>query len=423
MKVVCWAIISALLFLGLPLLSQEPQEYGAAIEQSVKAVGGGVDGQRLREELLQSQKAWRARSHYKAVRNLVASLGPARDQFRIEVGNVNAGVYRVVWIVESPAGVTAFSNVFSGSDIKRIEVSRSDWEKLKGLLDLHRDAAARCVSNLAVSDGSSYFGSIDLDGSRRQFALYGAVPFIASPEEVRSSYKPCGELIASAYALVYPGRHRVVERQGEYKVEPFNAALPPSPPPSCIALDLFLSDMKQGGQLKGRAAVRNDCQQDFAVQIAPIEIRSRLLKVEYFAFEALPSALYARLYIVKKGLGFIDSFLGEAAEVVYGPPSSIVIPKGTEKDVPLEGATHAIGILPVGEYTAVLMTYALPGEYSTTVGTTLDLSRAVELHNQHNKGARQAFVPPQALAISSRATSFRVLAEERGRSSCRHCRQ
>ena len=199
-----------LLLSPLPAVAQE--SYDAAIDQAVRALGCAKQEEEaeLRRELVGSQKPWPDRESYAKVRELVEELPEARRQFRLEIGNVNVGVYHVVWIVETNEEIVALSNVFSGREsareVQRVRVAPSDWQKLLGLLTEHKEGVAGCRSDLSVNDGSSYFGTISLDGSTQQFAVYGYVVFPGEPAETEATSPPCCEIVYAAYELVWPGK-------------------------------------------------------------------------------------------------------------------------------------------------------------------------------------------------------------------------
>src|SRR4051794_17603434 len=79
--------------------------YGAAIEHAVQPFGQSEKQGYLRKIFQESIHAWSKQSSYAQVRSEVAAISGVRNQFRLEVGNVNAGVYSVIWIVETKAGV------------------------------------------------------------------------------------------------------------------------------------------------------------------------------------------------------------------------------------------------------------------------------------------------------------------------------
>jgi hypothetical protein len=202
-------LLSLILLLSpFPAVAQE--SYDAAIDQAVRALGCTKQEKEetLRRELVGSQKPWPERESYARVREMVAELPEARRQFRLEIGNVNMGVYQVVWVVETEKEVVAFSNVFSGREMQRVHVPPARWEKLLDLLTASREKVAGCRSDLSYSDGTTFFGTISVDGPPRQFAFYGGVTFPGEPAETAATSPPCGEIVYAAYELVWPGKTR-----------------------------------------------------------------------------------------------------------------------------------------------------------------------------------------------------------------------
>jgi hypothetical protein len=197
---------AVLALLSVPAVAQE--SYDAAIDQAVRALGCAERQATLRRELVHSQTPWAKRESYAKVRELVAELPEPRRQFRLEIGNVNVGVYQVVWVVETEEEVMAFSNVFSGREIQRVRVPPAQWAKLLDLLTASQEKVAGCRSDLSFDDGSGYFGTISVDGSTRQFAFYGNVSYPEEPTEVQGMAPPCGEIVYAAYELVWPAKPR-----------------------------------------------------------------------------------------------------------------------------------------------------------------------------------------------------------------------
>jgi hypothetical protein len=195
---------AALALLSWPAVAQE--SYDAAIDQALRVLGCAKEEAGLRRELIESQKPWPDRESYAKVRELVAELPEARRQLRLEIGNVNMGVYQIVWVVETEEEVVAFSNVFSGREMQRVQVPPAQWAKLLDLLTTSQEKVAGCRSDLSFSDGSTYFGTISVDGSPQQFAFYGGVVFPAEPAEIKATSPPCGEIVYAAYELVWPAR-------------------------------------------------------------------------------------------------------------------------------------------------------------------------------------------------------------------------
>lgn len=160
----------------------------------------------LRELLLKSNDSWYKQPSYGAVRKMVAGLHGAGRQARIEVGNINAGTYRVAWIVETDSSIVAFSDVFSGGKLRRTTVPRDKWDRLLRIIAEQGDLT-RCKSDLAVDDGSSYFGTIAVEQSVQEFAVYGFIPFPpdSGTEEVYQRLAPCSEVVKATYSLLPRG--------------------------------------------------------------------------------------------------------------------------------------------------------------------------------------------------------------------------
>ena len=128
--------------------------YAPAIQQALKALGHPQREGYLRQMLEGSTHEWKKASGYAEVRKKIESIQNVRRQFRLEIGNVNAGGYGVIWAVEDDSGVTVFSNVFSAHQLISGHVTQVEWEKFLSLLAQHRHAI-NCKSDLSVDDGSS----------------------------------------------------------------------------------------------------------------------------------------------------------------------------------------------------------------------------------------------------------------------------
>jgi hypothetical protein len=181
--------------------------YTATVEEAVRSVSSPEKAAHLRELLLSSKNSWRQQPSYGAVRNLVADLDAPKRQLRIEVGNINAGTYRVAWIVETDSSVVAFFNVFSGGNLKRATVPRDEWDKVLRIIIAKQGELTRCKSDLAVDDGSSYFGIIAVGQKVQKFAVYGFIPFPPGPgtEELYGRLAPCSEIVKGIYSLLPSG--------------------------------------------------------------------------------------------------------------------------------------------------------------------------------------------------------------------------
>jgi len=181
--------------------------YDDAVDEAVRSASPPGKAEELRELLLGSMYSWDRHSSYGAVRSLVADLQGIQRQVRIEVGNTNAGTYRVAWIVETESSVVAYSDVLSRGKLRHATVSRGEWDKLLRTI-AEQGELTRCKSDLAVDDGSSYFGTIAAGRSVQKFAVYGFIPLRSDPgtEELYQRLTPCSEVIKAIYSLLSSGR-------------------------------------------------------------------------------------------------------------------------------------------------------------------------------------------------------------------------
>lgn len=198
-------LLSVMIVLGCitPSAPVLDDSYDATVERAVKFFGQPEKREYLHETFLESIHAWDKQPSYAQVRSEVAALRDVRRQFRLEIGNVNAGGYGVIWIVETKSGVIAFSNVFSARHLVSKKISQSEWRRFLRALG-EKDQVVSCKSDLSVDDGSTYFGTIALGKGVKKFAVYGFVPFPPTPtaKDLYLRLSPCSEMILAAYFLV-----------------------------------------------------------------------------------------------------------------------------------------------------------------------------------------------------------------------------
>jgi hypothetical protein len=176
--------------------------YHSAIISAGDAMRDKVKAKYLRNILRESMYAWPKRQGFAEVRRQVSALAGIKSQFRLEIGNINSGSYEVVWVVETNAEISVFSNVFSPLHVVHAATSRSKWEYL--LLELSKlKRANACKSAVEVSDGSSYFGTFASGSRVESFAVYGAITFprATTSDRLRVQLFPCSEIILRAYEL------------------------------------------------------------------------------------------------------------------------------------------------------------------------------------------------------------------------------
>jgi hypothetical protein len=212
----CCLLVAGLLGCSVSAARELPDSYESAIRQAVKIMGDAGEKARLGKIFHESMRGWREQASYSEVRNLVRSLRGIKRQVRIEVRNVNMGTYRVVWLVEYESGVRAISNVFSAGKLVQTNVPKNAWgEFLKFLAS--RGRVSGCQSDLAVDDGSSYFGTIAADGMVQSFAVYGFVPVPRRPDDnaIYKKLAPCSEFVEAVYSLLPSGK---LPEQGFHEV-------------------------------------------------------------------------------------------------------------------------------------------------------------------------------------------------------------
>ena len=78
----------------------------------------------------------------------------------------------MVWLRDTGKKVVALVST-DGSEVDQFTISASTWSTLLEKVRVLSLKLPTCKSDLTISDGSSYFGSLDLDGSTSQFAVYG----------------------------------------------------------------------------------------------------------------------------------------------------------------------------------------------------------------------------------------------------------
>ena len=126
------------------------------------------------------------------------------------------GTYRVAWIVESDAGIIAISNVFSAGKLVQVNVSKDAWGELLAFIG-GRGRVSECQSDLAVDDGSSYFGTIAVDGTVQNFAVYGIVPVPrrSGDQKIYEKMAPCSDFVEAVthycFRVIGPCRQRAWE--------------------------------------------------------------------------------------------------------------------------------------------------------------------------------------------------------------------
>jgi len=197
------SVIAATLGCVTPSALVLDDSYDAAIERAVQPFGQSEKQGYLRKIFQESIHAWNTQSSYAQVRSEVAAISGVRNQFRLEVGSVNAGGYRVIWIVETRAGVVAFSNMFSARHLTTQRISKAEWRRFVTTLG-ENEKSIGCISDLSVDDGSAYFGTIASGQEVKKFAVYGFLPFPRAPaaQDLYARLSPCSEIIWAAYSLV-----------------------------------------------------------------------------------------------------------------------------------------------------------------------------------------------------------------------------
>ncbi|HTG32905.1 MAG TPA: hypothetical protein VLB76_08215 [Thermoanaerobaculia bacterium] len=177
--------------------------YDATVEHAVKFLGQSEKRNYLHEIFLESIHAWGKQSSYAQVRGKVKEFRDVRRQFRLEIGNVNAGGYGVIWVIETKSKVVAFSNVFSMRHLTSPKITQAEWRQFLRVIG-EKNQVAGCKSDLSVDDGSAYFGTIALGQEVKKFAVYGFVPFPPTPtaQNLYLHLSPCSEIILAAYSLV-----------------------------------------------------------------------------------------------------------------------------------------------------------------------------------------------------------------------------
>ena len=188
--------------------AQAVDSYAMAIDSAVESLESQEQRSSLRSLLETSTSFWIAKPSYAEVRSRISDLGIVQRQLRLEIGNVNSEIYRVIWVAETTREeIIAYSNVFSAGKLERRVVQRAAWEGLISMWQAERMKLKRCQSDMRVDDGSSYFARLTIAGSTEEFAFYGYVPSPVYPEDsgLIEATAPCGKLVSAVYALVRKG--------------------------------------------------------------------------------------------------------------------------------------------------------------------------------------------------------------------------
>lgn len=178
--------------------------YAGAIRTASLNASDEIPGKYIATHLRAAISGWRGKPSFKEIRQLSSALPKENGQLRLEIGDERNRQYKVIWIVGLKEGAIAYYSL-GARRVERQLISQSAWQKLVDHISSLGASLDSCKSNLSIDDGSSYFGSLDLQGHKAQFATYGINYFPLRTTEQKNLAKalaPCTEFVDAMFSAI-----------------------------------------------------------------------------------------------------------------------------------------------------------------------------------------------------------------------------
>lgn len=201
-KVPCILLSLTVLCTAAPTAALD-DSYGRAIDRAAQNTGS-PKGRVVQNHLKGSMWNWMRKPAFQRIRLLASALPPGRSEIRLEIGNENAGAYRVIWLRDIGDRVVVLVSM-DGGKVDQRTIAATAWVSLVANVRDSVPLLPACKSDLTVSDGSSYFGSLHLNGQSTQFAVYGLNFFpdvSATQRKYSREMAPCKAFVDQIFRAV-----------------------------------------------------------------------------------------------------------------------------------------------------------------------------------------------------------------------------